>query len=233
MEIAFNHSWDLSPSEAIKLQKILAQKVEICELNSPRYICGIDCAPSSDKTYYFAAAVIWDILNRQMLEYHIAKAELTFPYIPGLLSFREIPAIIEVIKKIQQTPDIIMVDGHGIAHPRGFGIASHVGVLTDKPTFGCGKSLLFGKYNEPGQEKGSISLLMNKNIVIGHVIRTRSNVKPVIVSVGHKTNLKAISELTLKCSGKFRLPEPTRLADLLVAQKEITSVLVENDLLNI
>ncbi|MCC2645150.1 MAG: nfi [Burkholderiales bacterium] len=222
------HKWNLSVPEAVRVQKELAGRIRVDKLkiDNIRYIAGIDCAPSSDMSKYFAAAVIWDIQSRQMLEYHIAHAPLTFPYVPGLLSFREIPAIIEVMKKINQMPDILMVDGHGIAHPRSMGIAAHVGLIFDLPAFGCGKSLLYGKYTEPALERGSFSPLIAKDKIIGNVIRTRSNVKPVFVSIGHKADLETITELTISCSGRFRLPEPTHLADKLVAQKEDKSVVI-------
>lgn len=226
MKSVFEHSWNLTPSEAISLQKGLADKVKIAKLtNNIRYIAGIDCAPSKDMSNYFAAAVIWDLQTREILEYHIAQAKLTFPYIPGLLSFREIPAILEVIKQVQQEPEVVIVDGHGIAHPRRLGIAAHLGVMLDLPTFGCAKKLLYGKYNEPGLERGSISPLMIKEEIIGNVIRTKTNVKPVIVSIGHKIDLVSATGLVMKCGGKFRLPEPTHLADKLVAQKEVKSVI--------
>jgi deoxyribonuclease V len=222
------HNWNLSISEAISLQKQLATQVTTNkpDITNIQYIAGIDCAPSADMSKYFAAIVIWDIKSRKLLEYHIAYAALTFPYVPGLLSFREIPAILAVVKKINIHPDVIIVDGHGIAHPRSFGIASHVGVLFDLPTFGCGKSLLYGKYNEPALERGSISPLMAKDKIIGNIIRTRTQVKPVIVSIGHKIDLETATNLTLSCSGRFRLPEPTHLADKLVAQKEEKSIIL-------
>ncbi|MCC2626193.1 MAG: nfi [Burkholderiales bacterium] len=228
MQPLIEHKWDLSIPEAINLQKELALKVQVSplDINSLRYIGGIDCAPSTDMSKYFAAAVIWDIHTRELVEYHIADAPLTFPYVPGLLSFREIPAVIEVMKKINKKPDIFIVDGHGIAHPRGIGIAAHIGVIFDVPTFGCGKSLLYGNYQDPAHERGSTSPLMAKGKVIGNVIRTRSNVRPVFVSVGHKVDLKTATELTISCSGRFRLPEPTHLADKLVAQKENKSVII-------
>ncbi len=231
MEAVIRHKWDLSITDAVSLQKELATKVQIIKPTSKiRYIGGIDCAPSHDKLRYFAAAVVWDLEHHELMEYHLAEAPITFPYIPGLLSFREIPAILEVVKNIKHIPDLLIVDGHGIAHPRRFGIACHLGVLLDMPTFGCGKSLLFGKYNEPSIERGSISPLMvkNTNTIIGNVIRTRTKVKPVIVSVGNKIDLETATELTLSCSGKFRLPEPTRLADNLVAQKETKNIYLVN-----
>lgn len=229
MKVVIEQAWDLLPKEAIKLQKELASKVCEGQLTKPvRYVAGVDCAPSADKSYYYAAAVIWDLVTRSLVEYHIDRALLNFPYIPGLLSFREIPAILQALAKVEQEPDIIIVDGHGIAHPRRFGIASHLGVLLDRPTFGCGKSLLYGHYQEPPLEKGSISPLLNRsNNIIGNVIRTRTNVRPVIVSVGHKVDLPSATKLTLDCLGKFRLPEPTYLADKLVAKKQIISFVAE------
>jgi deoxyribonuclease V len=226
MQPLIEHPWDVSISEAIALQKELAAKVIITPLkiNNLRYIAGIDCAPSTDMSTYFAACVIWDMTERSLVEYHIASAPLTFPYVPGLLSFREIPAILEVMQKINRPPDIMMVDGHGIAHPRGLGIAAHIGVLFDIPTFGCGKSRLYGYYKEPSLERGAISVLKAKDKIIGNVVRTRSNVKPVFVSIGNKIDLETATALTLQCSGRFRLPEPTHLADKLVAQKEMKSV---------
>lgn len=229
MKPIFEHSWTLTPNEAISLQKNLATKVASIKLsNSIRYIAGIDCAPSKDMASYYSAAVIWDLQTREIVEYHIAQTPLTFPYVPGLLSFREIPAILEAIKKIQQEPDVVIVDGHGIAHPRRLGIAAHLGIMLDLPTFGCAKKLLYGNYNEPKLERGSISPLMIKNEIIGNVIRTKTNVKPVIISIGHKIDLASATELTMECSGKFRLPEPTHLADKLVAQKEVKSIFMLN-----
>lgn len=223
----FAHSWDLTPTEAIALQRKLALSVELknyIPLSDIRYICGVDCAPSVDKATYFASAVIWDLSSKMLIEYHIAEVELTFPYIPGLLSFREIPAILEVCRHIQHRFDVIMVDGHGIAHPRRFGIASHLGVLLDIPTLGCGKSLLCGQYQEPGINKGDDTNLYYKSEIIGKVLRTKTNIKPVIVSIGHKLDLATARELVLLCNTKYRLPEPTRLADKFVAEKQVKSV---------
>lgn len=228
MKPVLEHKWNLSVSEAISLQKELASMVKVIKpsINNIRYIAGIDCAPSADMHSYFAAAVIWDRQNRELLEYHIAHAPLTFPYVPGLLSFREIPAILEVVKKINKKPDLIIIDGHGIAHPRGIGIAAHVGVIFDISAFGCGKSKLYGSYTQLGLERGSTSILMAKGRPIGNVIRTRTKVKPVFVSVGNNVDLETATALTLDCSGRFRLPEPTHLADKLVAQKEDKSVVL-------
>lgn len=221
------HSWDLSPKDAIALQKQLSSRVVEQKPQKPlRYIAGIDCAPSANYKFYYAAVVLWDRQEQRVVEQHIAKAPLTFPYIPGLLSFREIPAIAVVVAQLERTPDVVMVDGHGIAHPRRFGIACHLGVLLNLPTFGCGKSLLYGRYTEPGLEKGAMTPLLAKDgTLIGKVIRTRNNVKPVIVSIGHLINLDTAVQLVLDCSARYRLPEPTRQADRLVALKQETFTL--------
>ncbi len=223
MKPVFTHSWNLTPAEAIALQKELAPRVQVQKLvREPRLILGIDCAPSKDYAFYFAAAVLWDRQTRQVLEYHIGKAPLTFPYVPGLLSFREIPAILNACAKTQKQPDVIMVDGHGVCHPRGLGIASHVGLLFGLPALGCGKKILYGRADVPGIEQGSTSSLLAKDKEIGKMVRTRTKVKPVIVSVGHLIDLDNAVKLVLECTAGFRLPEPTRQADKLVDLKQET-----------
>lgn len=223
MKPVFTHPWNLTPTQAIALQKELAPRVQVMKLaKEPRLILGVDCAPSQDYAFYFAAAVLWDRQTRQVLEYHIGKAPLTFPYVPGLLSFREIPAILNVLAKVQKTPDVIMVDGHGICHPRGLGIASHVGLLFNLPTLGCGKKVLYGVYEMPGMERGAMSPLTAKGKEIGKMLRTRTNVKPVIVSIGNLIDLDSAVNLVLECTAGYRLPEPTRQADKLVDLKEET-----------
>lgn len=224
MQIALQHDWNLTPLEAIALQKQLALQVKIQKPQEPlRYILGVDCAPSQDYNFYYAAAVLWDNQERKVLEHHIAKAPLTFPYVPGLLSFRELPAVLAAVQKVQQPPEVIMVDGHGIAHPRAFGIACHLGVLLNYPTFGCGKSRLYGRYIEPGEKRGAITDLLAKDgTVIGKVVRTRDKVKPVFVSIGNLMDIETAVNLVLACGNGYRLPEPTRQADRLVALKEET-----------
>jgi len=142
-----------------------------------------------------------------------------FPYIPGLLAFREGPAIIETFKKLRQRPDLLIIDGQGIAHPRGFGIACHVGVLLDIPAMGIAKKRLYGNYDEPGEKRGSSSPLMSKEgDVIGSVLRTRDNTKPVFVSPGHRLDTESAREIALQCARGYRIPEPTRRADIYVAE---------------
>lgn len=223
MQAKFNHEWSLTPKDAIALQIKLAQSINYtncCNIDRIRYVAGIDCAPSQDKLSYFAAVVIWDFHTRSVVEYHLASHLAPMPYIPGLLSFREIPAILEAVKQVKQLPDVIIVDGQGVAHPRGIGIATHLGILLDMPTIGCAKKVLYGLYQEPNNSIGSIAPLMAKANIIGNILRTKAKVKPVIISVGNKIDLKTATKLVMLCNDGYRLPEPTRLADKLVAQKQ-------------
>ena len=148
----------------------------------------------------------------ELVETVTASAKLTFPYIPGLLSFREAPACLAAVRKLTSKPDLFLIDGQGIAHPRRLGLAAHLGLFLDKPTVGCAKSRLTGTFDEPAPEKGASSSLYDGEEVIGAVVRTRSNVKPLFISVGHRCRLEDAIRLTLACTTKYRLPEPTRLA---------------------
>ena len=148
----------------------------------------------------------------EVVETAIASMDVTFPYIPGLLSFREAPVCLAAVEKLENEPDVFLIDGQGIAHPRRLGLASHLGLFLDKPTIGCAKSRLTGTFEEPAVEKGSNRPLYDGDEVIGAVVRTRSNVKPLFVSVGHRCMLEDAIDLTLACATKYRLPEPTRLA---------------------
>jgi deoxyribonuclease V len=165
-----------------------------------------------------AAVVVLRIPDFEVVETADAAVEVTFPYIPGLLSFREAPACIAAAEKLKTKPNLIIVDGQGIAHPRRLGIAAHLGLFFDRPTIGCAKSRLIGDYGTLGKNKGASASLTDKNEVIGAVVRTRRNVKPVYVSVGNKCLLKNAIELILRCTTKYRLPEPTRLAHQLVTR---------------
>jgi len=210
------HNWRVSPKKAIAVQKKLASLVRRDKPTSPlRFIAGVDAAFSRDAKQCIAAVVLWDLTEKAAIEQRVAVKELRVPYIPGLLTFREGPALIAALRKLRREPDALMFDGQGIAHPRGLGIASHIGVLADKPSVGCAKSRLTGEYNVPGDTRGSSSLLIKNKITIGSVVRTKDNVKPVFVSIGHKLDLETSVKLVLECSGKYRLPEPTRLADQL------------------
>jgi deoxyribonuclease V len=200
------------------LQKQLCEKVQLVELkNHTKTIAGIDCAFSRDKKRIIACVVLLKLPGFEPIETENAVQKLTFPYIPGLLSFREAPACIAAVEKLKNEPDAFIIDGQGIAHPRRFGLACHLGLFFDKPTVGCAKSRLTGSFEDPAPEKGSFSPLKNGEETIGAVVRTRTNVEPVFVSVGNKCSLKDAIEITLNCTTKYRIPEPTRLAHQLVS----------------
>jgi len=215
------HSWDLSYAEARTLQTELAGQVRFDPLpGEPELIAGLDCAFSKNGKQIFAAAVVLKRLPEgpfDVVETASASKPTEFPYIPGLLSFREAPVCLAAIEKLSVQPDLFMIDGQGIAHPRRLGLAAHLGLFLDKPTIGCAKSRLTGTFDEPGPEKGAHSPLRDKDQVIGAVVRTRTNVKPMFISVGHGCRLEDAIRLTLACAVKYRLPEPTRLAHLTVS----------------
>jgi len=216
------HEWDLSCKEAIEIQRQLASQVRFAAMKKrPKIIAGLDCAFSKDGKRIFASAVVIDLSDFSIIETTTAARKVDFPYIPGLLSFREAPACIDAIEKLKNTPDVFIVDGQGIAHPRRLGIASHIGLLIDKPTIGCAKSRLIGTFDEPGRRKGSFSPLVDSDEKIGVVLRTRTDVKPVFVSVGHKCTLEDAISIILECTTKYRLPEPSRLAHQLVGQAKL------------
>ncbi len=181
-------------------------------------MAGLDAAFSPDEEQCIAGVVLWDVAQWRVVEQQTALRKLTFPYIPGLLSFREIPALVAALRKLRQTPDLLMCDGQGLAHPRSFGIACHLGVLCKLPAVGCAKSLLVGTYEEPLRARGARTPLWHKEEVVGTVLRTQDGIKPVFVSIGHRIDLASAEELVLRCAIKYRLPEPTRLADGLVGE---------------
>jgi deoxyribonuclease V len=231
MNIKKLHNWNLSYSQAIALQKSLSEKVQMIELkNQPKTIAGIDCALSKDNQRIIAAVIVLSVQTTQkdlwgpvesssfeIIETTDAVQKIDFPYIPGLLSFRESPACIAAVEKLKNEPDAFVIDGQGIAHPRRFGLACHLGLFFDKPTIGCAKSRLTGIFEEPELEKGSYSSLKDGEEIIGAVVRTRTNVEPLFVSVGNKCLLKDAIKITLDCTTKYRIPEPTRLAHQLVS----------------
>lgn len=212
-----------SLKEAIEIQKELAKKVIKKDLPGQiNYVAGVDISNEifkPDKKKLYAAVVILSFPNLEVVETASCMQVTDFPYIPGLLAFREAPVIIKALEKIKIKPDVIILDGHGIAHPRKLGIASHVGVLTGYPTIGCAKSILVGKpEGSLSLQKGSFIPLTWQEKIVGNVLRTREKVAPVYVSVGHKINLEKATEIVLACAKKYRLPEPTRLAHLLANQ---------------
>jgi deoxyribonuclease V len=200
--------------EAKRIQLALRPKLKTIPLTKPpRLIAGVDAAFTEKKI--IAAACLYTFPELIPIEDAFATENISFPYIPGLLSFREGPAIIRAIQKLTSKPDLLLCDGQGIAHPSEMGIASHIGILLDIPSIGCAKSRLVGDYKEPGTEKGRAAVLAYHNRTVGTVLRTRENVKPVFVSPGHLIDQKWAVNIVLNCVGKYRLPEPIRRADAL------------------
>ena len=213
------HDWNLSYSEAIELQRKLSSRVRHTSIKkSPNLIAGIDCAFSPDKKKIIGCVIVLEYPQMAVVEIRHAVKKGAFPYIPGLLSFREAPVCLDAVSKLKEKPDMFMIDGQGIAHPRRLGLAAHLGLFFNKPTIGCAKSRLIGTYEMPAATKGSCSNLLDGEEIIGAVVRTRTNVKPVFISVGHRCTLDEAVKWTLNCSRRFRLPEPTRLADIEVGK---------------
>lgn len=209
--------WPATVAEARLLQDELAARVRIQQLpRTPLTVCGVDAAFAGDRV--FAAASLLDFCSLALLEEATAVLPVTFPYVPGYLSFREGPAIMAALQKLSRRPDLLIVDGQGIAHPRRLGIASFLGVLLDMPTIGCAKSRLVGEYDEPAPKRGSWSPLIHKRETVGAVLRTRDRVRPVFVSPGHLITLEESIEIVLRAAVKYRLPEPQRAADHLAGR---------------
>ena len=200
--------------EARSEQERLRKKVRLSPLrHDPSFVAGVDAAFSNERV--FAAACLYSFPELRLIERRLAVRKLRFPYVPGFLAFREGPAIIAALNMLSRKPDVLLVDGQGIAHPRGFGIASYIGVQLDIPAIGCAKSRLIGSYEEPGNRKGTWSVLFFEDKVIGAVVRTRDNVRPLFISSGHKIDVKSAVSLALSCLSNYRIPEPIRCADML------------------
>jgi deoxyribonuclease V len=224
MKIKRLHDWNLTYSQAVSCQKELAETVQHKKISSnPKTIAGLDCAFSKDGKNIIAAIVVLRFGDFELLETTNAIQKVTFPYIPGLLSFREAPVCLAAAEKLEIIPDIFMIDGQGIAHPRRLGLAAHLGLCFDKPTIGCAKSRLTGQFDEPPINKGTFSPLKDGQDIIGAVVRTRTKVKPVFVSVGNKCLLEDAIEITLTCATKYRVPEPTRLAHQFVSKLKLST----------
>jgi len=213
------HPWDLSPTEAIALQRELASDVE-CVDRLPEKItrvAGVDVGFEDGGRIARAAVAILSFPDLAPMERSIARLDTAFPYIPGLLSFRELPAVLEALAHLSEPPDVILCDGQGRAHPRRFGIACHLGLLLDLPTLGVGKTRLIGEHEEPGPERGDWTALLDKGEIIGATLRTRPGVKPLYISGGHRVGLESAVRLTLACLTRYRLPETTRAAHRLAS----------------
>ncbi len=237
------HPWNVSNKKAVEIQKRLEKGIILtCAAKNFKYIAGADVsylpqraiqsgtrqnefvgrankrssAGANKSEMFYASVVVFELKTMEVVEAVTASGKVDFPYIPGLLSFRESPILLKAFAKIRSSPDVIILDAQGIAHPRGIGLASHIGLLLDKPSIGCAKTRLIGDYNEIGQEVGCYSHLTIKGKVVGAVLRTRKNIKPVFVSPGHKINLDTSIDLVLKSCRGYRLPEPVRQAHNLV-----------------
>lgn len=215
-----------TPKEAIALQKLLRDRVSITPMKKePRIIAGCDVSMNRFSTDGFAGFVLLSYPELQPIGESVARGELTFPYIPGLLSFREIPLLLQAWEKLSAKPDLIVVDGVGIAHPRRLGIATHLGLILGVPTIGCAKSVLTGVYEEPGMEAGAISYMRDKQTdeIIGAAVRTKNKVKPIFVSPGHLITLEESITILQNCLRGYRLPEPTREAHNAVNRHRIAA----------
>ncbi len=211
------HRWDVTPKEAIEIQQQLRSKLIIASLEAElQYVAGCDISYDKGSDVFYAGIVVLKLPELTEVAQATTVARVKFPYIPGLLSFRESPALLEAWEKLTVQPDLVMIDGQGYAHPRRFGIASHFGVLINLPTIGCAKTLLTGKFEEPESKAGSYSLLVDKDEVVGAALRTQDGVSPVFVSIGHRINLESTIDVVMRCTKEYRIPEPTRQAHLLV-----------------
>jgi len=215
VEIERLHSWQVSITQALDIQLGLAARVsKVSEVTSPRFIAGVDISTSKAQEMATGAVVILSYPELRLVETKIVNEKLNFPYIPGLLSFRESPLVLAACEKLAITPDLILVDGQGIAHPRRMGLASHLGLFLNTPTIGCAKSRLCGSHRVPDVNPGSYAELVDNGEIIGAVLRTKLGASPVYVSIGHKVDLQTAIHWVLECCRGYRLPEPARLAHL-------------------
>jgi deoxyribonuclease V len=207
------HPWRVSFHEAVEIQNALRPRLRVTPFEgSPRFVAGTDVAYSARTQRMFAAVVVLALPSLTVVEVARAVRLARFPYIPGLFAFRELPPLVSAFRNLRHTPDLIVFDGHGLAHPRRFGLACHAGLLLDCPAIGCAKSKLVGTHADPGRARGSWAPLTHEGETIGAAVRTREGVEPVYVSIGHRVDLGSSIRLVLETTGKYRLPEPTRLA---------------------
>ena len=223
------HDWQVSISQAMDIQARLAAQVSRKgDVITPRLIAGVDISVNKGEGMATGAVVVLNYPELKLVETKVVSGKLDFPYVPGLLSFRESPLILAACERLTLTPDLIMVDGQGIAHPRRMGLASHLGLLLNIPTIGCAKSRLCGSHNVLGAERGSCAEVVDRGEVIGTALRTKPGVNPVYVSIGHNVDLQVAIYWVLECCHGYRLPEPTRLAHLAAGEnlKQETNMVV-------
>jgi len=222
MKIKPLHDWNLSPREAIELQKQFAYEViQADKLDEPvKTVAGIDLGYDVKNDTSRAVVVVLSFPELELLETSEALLPIQFPYVPGLLSFRETPVAIKALEILKITPDLILCDGQGLAHPRRFGIACHIGLIADVPTIGVAKSILVGRFENLGEARGNTAPLIHRNEQIGVALRTKDKTQPVYVSVGHRISLETAVKYVLECTPKYRLPETTRLADKMASYRK-------------
>jgi deoxyribonuclease V len=220
VKLAKSHSWNLTPEGATQLQRELASEVVVSPLADDAIdtVGGIDVGFLQSNKVARAAVVLFDYAALEVVDQAIAEAIVAFPYIPGLLSFREIPVILAALNKFEILPDLLLIDGHGYAHPRRFGLACHLGLILGKPAIGCAKSILVGKHGTLEKTQGSVSALVDGGEIVGAAVRTREAVKPVYVSVGYQVDLESAVRIVLNCCAGYRLPEPARWAHRLASK---------------
>jgi len=223
LRLQVSHPWNLTPAQASQLQCELASRVITADrLGDVRFVAGVDVGFEQEGSVTRAAVAVLRFPQLTLHEYAIARRPTSFPYIPGFLSFREIPAVLDALDKLQQLPDLLLCDGQGIAHPRRFGIACHLGVLTDLPSIGVAKTRLIGTHGPLPETKGSRQPLYDRGEVVGAVLRTRDHVKPLYISSGHKISLATAIDYVLGCLTRYKLPETTRWADRIASDKRGT-----------
>ena len=208
-------AWPSTEAEALAVQDELRAQVEQAAEGdvTPATVAGLDVAYHEDGERLAAAAVVLDARTHEVVDLAVTVGRAAFPYVPGLFAFREVPALLEALGRLRVEPDVLVCDGHGVAHPRRFGLACHLGVVTGRPAFGVGKTPLVGAWAEPGPARGDSAALVDAGEEVGRVVRTRDGVKPVFVSVGHRIHLGDAVKITLGLARAFRLPESTRAAD--------------------
>lgn len=217
------HRWQVTPQEARELQKRFAGQVRLrpFALEEGMLVAGVDVSYRRFGHQFHGAVVVLDYPGLQLVESAVASLASPFPYVPGLLSFRELPALVAALEKLSRLPDLVLVDGQGIAHPRRFGLASHLGVWFDVPTIGCAKSRLCGAYRDPGRMRGEMTQLTAGDEELGRVVRTRSGIKPLFISPGHLVDCRSAAAAVLACHSGYRLPQPTRLAHQLANRQRL------------
>lgn len=220
LRLHYEHPWDVTPREAIAIQRDLAEHVRFEPLPpDPDTVAGVDVSVRGDRVR--TAIVVLQVDTMDVVDQVTWEGPVAFPYVPGLLSFREMPAVLPALDRLSVKPDVFILDAQGYAHPRRFGLACHLGVLLDVPAIGVAKTRLIGRHDELGAEKGSRTPLVHDGETIGSVVRTRTNVNPVFVSVGHRATLGDAVDLTLRCATKYKLPMPTHYAHRLSKHGEL------------